>query len=81
MVNTHSLNVSSFNIHKTKPLCVLHKLSTAPHLMYPGQPGPETGPSVPTRTPTLHRTAQGNMPGSAVSVRLTRSQAPMSLRL
>lgn len=81
MVNTHSVNVSSFNIHKTKPLCVLHKLSMAPHLMYPGQPGPETGPSVPTWTPTLHRTAQGNMPGSAVSVRLTRSQAPMSLRL
>ena len=63
MVNTHSVNMSSFNIHKTRPLWVLHKLSTAPHLTYPGQPGPETGPSVPTWTPTLHRTAQGNMPG------------------
>lgn len=63
MVNTHSVNMSSFNIHKTRPLCVLHKLSMAPHLPYPGQRGPETGPSVPTWTPTLHRTAQGNMPG------------------
>lgn len=45
-VNTYSVNESSFNIHKTRPLCVLHKLSTAPHLTYPRQPGPETGPSL-----------------------------------
>ena len=48
----HSVNVSSFSIHKTRPLRTLHKLPTAPHLRFPSQPRPETGPSMPALTGT-----------------------------
>lgn len=57
-VNTYSVNESSFNIHKTRPLCVLHKLSTAPH---PQVSTSQALKQAPLCLPGLylHRTAQG----------------------
>lgn len=69
----HVVNVSSSNIHKT--LLALCKNCPQPHVsLYSCQAGPETGPSVLLGSPTLCRTAQGDMPPpSALLVYYTRN--------